>query len=107
MLYLLDINVLIALLDPTHEFHLLASHWFVATRLRDHWATCPLTESGVLRIMGHNKYRNSPGNPAVVAEMLRILTSSQGHVFLPDTGSPLDRKFMNSDRLMTSAQVTD
>jgi hypothetical protein len=59
--YLLDVNVLIALIDPTHVQHDRAHHWFSA-RGKKAWATCPLTENGVLRIFGNSRYLNSPGN---------------------------------------------
>ena len=49
--YLLDVNVLIALIDPAHVQHDRAHDWFTAQG-RQAWATCPLTENGVLRIVG-------------------------------------------------------
>lgn len=63
MTYLLDVNVLIALLDPAHIQHDTAHAWF-AEEGHTAWATCPLTENGVLRIIGHPRYPNSPGSPA-------------------------------------------
>ena len=47
--YLLDVNVLIALTDPAHVQHEPAHDWFARTGQRA-WATCPLTENGLLRI---------------------------------------------------------
>ena len=64
--FLLDINVLIALLDPTHTQHDAAHDWFKPQGC-EAWATCPLTENGVLRSIGHARYPNSPGTPAAVA----------------------------------------
>lgn len=66
MTFLLDINALIALLDPAHVQHDAAHEWFAA-RGRQSWASCPLTENGVLRIVGHPRYPNSPGTPAALA----------------------------------------
>ncbi|HYK37674.1 MAG TPA: hypothetical protein VEV40_17080, partial [Alloacidobacterium sp.] len=63
--FLLDINVLIALIDPAHVQHDRAHEWF-ASKGQKAWATCPLTENGVLRIVGHPRYPNSPGSPAAV-----------------------------------------
>jgi predicted nucleic acid-binding protein len=45
---LLDVNVIVALIDPTHVAHDAAHGWFEAVGRRD-WATCPLTENGVIR----------------------------------------------------------
>lgn len=43
---LLDVNV-VALFQPEHVHHDLAHDWFAAHR-RDGWATCPVTEAGVV-----------------------------------------------------------
>jgi hypothetical protein len=52
--YLLDVNVLIALIDPAHIQHDKAHTWF-ATTGQHAWATCPLTENGVLSIVGNSR----------------------------------------------------
>jgi predicted nucleic acid-binding protein len=46
---LLDVNVLIALLDAT-RFHARAHVWWAA-EAAEGWASCPLTENGVARIL--------------------------------------------------------
>jgi uncharacterized protein len=104
--FLLDVNVLIALIDPAHVQHDRAHAWFAA-KGRAAWATCPLTENGVLRIVGHLRYPNSPGSPAAVAELLSSLRNLPGHAFWPDDISLLDRKHANTTRLLDSAHVTD
>ncbi len=53
--YLRDVKVLIALIDPTDLQHDRAHDWFAAQG-RQAWATCPLPENGVLRIVGHARY---------------------------------------------------
>jgi hypothetical protein len=40
---LLDVNVLVALLVPTHEHHTVARQWVVSKGAVEGWATCPLT----------------------------------------------------------------
>ena len=104
--YLLDVNVLIALIDPAHVQHDRAHDWF-ATQGNRGWATCPLTENGVLRIVGNVRYPNSPGPPAAVAKILLGLLSLEGHEFWPDDISLFDKQRVNADRLLDSAQVTD
>jgi len=104
--FLLDINVLIALIDPAHVQHESAHKWFAAKGQKA-WATCPLTENGVLRVVGHPRYPNSPGSPAVVAELLASFRRLSGHAFWPDDVSLLDREHVNAARLLDSAQVTD
>ena len=104
--FLLDINVLIALIDPAHVQHDRAHEWFAATG-RQTWATCPLTENGVLRSVGHARYPNSPGTPAAVAQLLTALCALPGHEFWSDDITLLDAKRVDGSRLLDSAQVTD
>ena len=104
--FLPDINVLIALIDPAHIQHDRAHAWFAA-KGHEAWATCPLTENGVLRTVGHPRYPNSPGSPAAVAELLFSFRKLPGHAFWPDDISLLDREHVNAARLLDSAHVTD
>jgi toxin-antitoxin system PIN domain toxin len=104
--FLLDVNVLIALIDPAHVQHDRAHHWFAATG-RHAWATCPHTQNGVLRIVGSARYPSSPGNPAAVAEILSILLSMPGHEFWPGDVTLFDPVLVDPARLLDSAQVTD
>jgi predicted nucleic acid-binding protein len=53
--FLLDVNVLISLIDPTHVGHDAAHNWFREVGAAS-LATCPLTENGVIRVVGHPKY---------------------------------------------------
>ncbi len=104
--FLLDVNVLIALIDPAHVHHAQAHEWFAAVG-HQAWATCPLTENGVLRIVGHARYPNTPGTPAAVGEILARMRSLPGHAFWPDDVSLLDTRFVDAGRLLDSGQVTD
>ncbi len=104
--FLLDVNVLISLIDPTHVLHDRAHDWF-AQKGRRAWATCPLTENGVLRIVGSARYPNSPGTPAVVAETVAVLRGLGGHEFWPDDVSLFDPTRVDTARLLSSAQITD
>lgn len=106
MTYLLDVNVLIALIDPSHIQHNAAHAWF-ASEGRKNWATCPLTENGVLRVLGHARYPNSPGTPAAIAPLIARLRSLPGHVFWADDISPLDENLFDTSRLLAANQVTD
>jgi hypothetical protein len=91
--FLLDVNVLIALIDPTHVGHDAAHSWFGATGAAS-WATCPLTENGVIRIVGHPKYPNSAGSPAAVAPIVARLRTLSGHVFWKDDFSLVDTAWL-------------
>ena len=106
MTFLLDVNVLIALIDPAHIDHDRAHDWFSAYG-RPSWATCPLTENAVLRIVGHTSYPNSPGTPAAVAPVLRQMRELSGHEFWADTISLVGSAHMDPSRLLSSGQITD
>jgi uncharacterized protein len=104
--FLLDVNVLIALIDPGHVQHDRAHDWF-ANQGKRAWATCPITENGVLRIVGSSRYPNSPGNPAAVAELFIRLRAVGGHEFWPDDLTLLDPALVDAQRLLDSAHITD
>lgn len=104
--YLLDTNVLIALIDSVHTRHDEAHAWFtsgIVTR----WATCPLTENGVLRIVGNPRYPNSPGTPSAVVDALQSLLLSPGHEFWPDNISLVASEHVERSHLSSASQITD
>jgi toxin-antitoxin system PIN domain toxin len=104
--YLPDVNVLIALIDPAHVQHDRAHVWFKAMG-KGAWATCPLTENGVLRIVGHSRYPNSPGTPSAVAQLFAVLRTVGSHEFWPDDVTLFDARRIDCARLLDSGQVTD
>ncbi len=106
MTFLLDVNVLIALIDPTHVAHDAAHFWFETVGHKT-WATCPMTENGVIRIVGHPKYPNTPGSPAAVATIVRRLRLLPGHCFWPGDLSLFACAEVDPAKILTSGQVTD
>lgn len=107
MTYLLDVNVLIALIDPRHIHHDPAHAWFSLEGYQS-WATCPLVENGLLRIVGNPRYGNFFGLPMQVATMLNELKQNQpGHQFWPDAVSILDPAIFNTAGLLNSVHLTD
>lgn len=106
MTYLLDVNVLIALVDPRHVFHDTANDWFHREAALS-WATCPITENGLVRIVGNSRYRNPVGPPSEVVRILELLRDMTGHVFWPDTISLADDRLFDPSALTTPEQITD
>lgn len=98
--------MLIALLDPAHVLHDVAHAWFEREG-RVGWATCPLTQNGVLRIVGSLKYPGLAGGPAAVAPLLARMIRSAGHEFWPDNVTLLDPARADTSRLLTSTRITD
>ena len=103
-MFLLDVNVLIALADPFHVHHKRVSAWF-SRHQREGWATCPLTENGLLRIVGHPNYPKGPGSPGAVRVLLERLFAQPGHQFWADTLSLADSRAYPS--LPASKHLTD
>jgi len=106
LIRLLDVNVLIALADPSHVSHDKAHDWFAQVG-RAGWATCPITENGLVRILSNPKYPNSPGGPAEAAMVLSAFVSLPGHAFWPDSISLRDAALFAHDRIGHAANVTD
>ena len=102
--HLLDVNVVIAILDPLHIHHERAHRWFAA-RGADAWHTCPTVQNGVVRVVSHAKYPNSQATSVVVGSLMSLV-AHPGHEFVPDSVSLLDGS-VRSDRLLSSGQVTD
>jgi uncharacterized protein len=83
-MFLLDVNMLIAVADPDHEHHERAKTYFLAHH-RSGWATCPLTENGFIRIVGHPRsYPKGPGSTDGARDILIQLCAHAGHYFWPD-----------------------
>ena len=106
MTFLLDVNVLIALVDTDHVHHAPAHDWFAREGQQD-WASCPITENGLVRIVGNPKYRNSDRSPGAIVDVLSRMTDLDGHVRWPDDVSLTDSSLFIAERLRTPAQVTD
>jgi len=106
MTFLLDVNVLISLIDPAHVGHDAAHVWFEREGRSD-WATCPITQNGVIRIVGNPRYPNSPGSPAEVADIMRRLCNLDGHRFWPDAVDLFAHDVIDPSEIRIPAQVTD
>ena len=102
--FLLDANVVLAIIDPAHEHHRKASEWFSADG-RAGFATCPIVENGVIRIASSAAYPNRPGDVDVVRTVLQRLCSVPGHHFWADSISLLSVLPLSSG--LTPRQVTD
>ena len=103
---LLDVNVLIALVDPRHVHHEPSHRWFGAHGGHG-WATCPLTQNALLRILGNPRYPNSPAGPALVMPLLQGLLGHPAHVFWPDVLSWDAAGVFVGDGLLHHGQITD
>lgn len=103
---LLDVNVLVALFDPDHVHHEPAHEWFAANR-KAGWATCPITENGLVRILSNPAYTVTHETPRTVIGRLEVFCASGEHVFWQDDFSLRDPKVFHQPSPATYRQLTD
>ena len=103
---LLDVNVLVALLDPNHPNHEEAHEWFGANRRRG-WATCPTTINGCVRVLSHPSYPTVSATAAEVVERLRTMCSGAGHLFWSEETTLLDKTRFRVELIPGSRAATD
>jgi len=104
--HLLDVNVLIALADPQHISHATAHAWFEIEGSSG-FATCPLVENGLVRIISHSRYCHPLASPGDAAPFLKSLARHKHHQFWPDDLSLATSDLVDMQSLRTPGQVTD
>jgi toxin-antitoxin system PIN domain toxin len=80
---LLDVNALVALAWDSHVHHATMRAWF-AENQSGGWATCPITESGFVRVSSNPKVLPSPIGVGAARGVLAALRRVGGHRFLVD-----------------------
>jgi toxin-antitoxin system PIN domain toxin len=104
--FLLDVNVLIALVRRRHEHHTKVRRWFGETAAK-HWVTCPLTEAGFVRIASNPRFTEPALDVSEVLAMLAELTGLPGHEFWPIDLSFTEAVSGFEERFFGHQQVTD
>ena len=98
-----DVNVLVALTNPSHQHHTQARDWLAGV---DRFATTPITENGLVRLLL---------NPAVVGQsvtgeqatgVLAALRANSRATFVPDASSLADTQ-IDLIGLVGHKQATD
>ncbi|MFM9903248.1 MAG: TA system VapC family ribonuclease toxin [Pyrinomonadaceae bacterium] len=104
---LLDVNVIIALHDPSHTHGELAHEWWSENSSKG-WASCPISEIGFIRISSGPRYspetRFTPGD---CIEMLSAFIERNDHEFWPDSVSFSHKETFSGDLIATPRQLTD
>lgn len=100
---LLDVNALVALAWDSHVHHAAIRKWFAANRSHG-WATCPITESGFVRVSSNPRALPSPLGVEAARAVLRALRGVEGHFFVADDVSIADE---DVPTLVGHRQVTD
>jgi toxin-antitoxin system PIN domain toxin len=102
--FLLDINVLIALAWPNHVHHREAQIWF-EKRGASRFRTCPITQSGFVRISSNPAFSPQAVTPGEALALLDHIKRLPGHAFWPDDISLTDA--LAGKTLTGHRQVTD
>jgi len=102
---LFDVNVIIALLDSGHVMHASARTW-LERNLNQGWATCPLTQNGVVRIMAQPAYPNTQPAQQVAARLAEAC-NHPSHAFWPQQISLLQEGLIRWERILGPRQITD
>ncbi len=91
MIYLLDASVLIALVVQDHIFREAATAFFKQIHT-DGWATCPLTENALIRIVGGSEIPGRPRSLAEIRDHFLKYLALPGHQFWPDDLSLMETR---------------
>lgn len=100
---LLDVNALVALAWDSHVHHEAVRAWFAA-KGSDGWATCPVTESGFVRVSSNPTALPSVITVEAARGVLSALREIAGHRFLVDDVSITDH---DVPPIVGHRQVTD
>ena len=106
MVALLDVNVLVALFDPDHVHHQTAHDWLAEHRAEG-WATCPLTENGLVRILSNPTYAGRRTTLQDAVDRLAAFRASGDHAFWPDTVSLCQERSFAFLHVRGHRQLTD
>ena len=104
--HLLDVNVLVALLWPAHQAHAAAQAWLARVPARK-WATCPLTQAGVVRILSNPAFSPHAVSPWQALDVLAANLAHSRHVFWPDEISLSEALQPFRSTLTGHRQITD
>lgn len=100
---LLDVNALVALAWDAHVHHVAIRSWFTE-HAASGWATCPITESGFVRVSSNPKVLTGAISVEQARTVLRAFREHAGHRFLQDDVSLADPEI---PPLLGHRQVTD
>ena len=106
MTFLLDVNLLFVLHQPAHGDYKLVSSW-VAGNKKLSFATCPITQAGLLRLLTQPIQGLDVFRVDEAREALQNLVSRPGHAYWPDVPSYLDATTTLFKRMQGHRQITD
>jgi hypothetical protein len=103
--FLLDVNVLVALLWPAHVHHQAAKRWFGDYR-KAGFRSCPITQAGSIRILSSPRYSREMVTVGKAQVALSALLALPDHEFWPDD-IPVSEAISNAGLIAGHQQITD
>ena len=104
--YLLDVNVLVALMWPAHQSHSQVENWF-ADHARQGWATCPFTQAGFVRLVSTPAFSRDAVTPHEAIALLGANLKHRYHRSWGDEISLAEAVKGFQGRLVGHRQVSD
>lgn len=103
---LLDVNVLVALFHAAHVHHDIAHDWFSA-HAQAGWASCPFTETALIRILGNPARVDQHVPIPRIVDMLERFCAHTRHEFWHDDLSLREPTRFTVSRILGHQQLTD
>lgn len=104
---LLDVNVLLALAWPNHQFHAAARRWL--RRRKGPWHTCAVTQLGFIRLSSNPAFTSEAVSAVEATALLLGMTRHRDHAYLEALPSPADQDgvwpLVGGHRLITDAYL--
>jgi hypothetical protein len=104
--YLLDVNVLIALAWPEHRQHGMVRAWFAKNSGKG-WATCPMVETGFVRIVSNPAFSLRSVSVKEAVDGLAVSLGDGNHQFWPDSISFPEAVHLLKAPITGHQQITD
>jgi toxin-antitoxin system PIN domain toxin len=103
---LLDVNALLALAWPNHQFHRPARRWFAGHE--GAWCSCALTQLGFVRLSSNPAFTDQAKLPSEATRVLVEMTRHPRHRFIAELHALDTTEFAAAAvRLLGHQQVTD
>lgn len=104
--HLLDVNVILALVEPGHQHFSKAQNWFSAFT-RGTWSLCPLTEAAFLRITTNPAFQPGPRSMNQSIAVLQMMKGHHRHAYWEIEDSWVNVTAPFAHRILGHQQVTD
>lgn len=103
--FLLDVNVLVAMVWPSHLSNRAAQEWFLRNRDAG-FRTCPITQAGLVRILSHPRYGRDRTSVDDARSVLAEVLAMPGHEFWADD-LPVNDAIERAGSIVGHRQITD